>query len=123
MRRFLPLSLALFALASGCSATIDEAYGVPDATEWTYFQGDVERVAGAVERALARTGYRVERVGRTDAGEIALGVSLARGSAEFTEILIQPFEDPDAVFASRAQTFPRQRPLPRDLRVAVISEM
>lgn len=125
MRRFLALPLVAVAalLASGCSGTIDSAYGVPDATRWTYFQADTEAIASAMERALNRTGYQVERVGRTDAGEVALTVSLAGGSADFTEVLIQPFTDPDAVFYSRVQTLPRQRPIPDDLRVAVMADL
>jgi len=125
MRRAPLLSLLAVLLAlplAGC-ATIDEVYGVPEATRWTYFQAETNAVAGAMERALNRSGYQVERIGRTDAGEVALGVSLAQGSSDFTEILIQPFDDPDDVFYTRVQTLPRKRPIPRGLRIAVAADL
>ena len=113
-------ALVALPLASGC-ATIDEAYGVPEASSWSYFQGTAEEVAEAAQRRLIYDGYQIERVGQTDDGGYALTVSLRNGSADFEEILIQPYTY--KMFESRAQTHPDGRRLPEGLRAAIAQEL
>ncbi|MEM6327717.1 MAG: hypothetical protein AAF791_11425 [Bacteroidota bacterium] len=118
----LRIAAAFFAISllSGC-ASIDEAFGVPDATEWSYFQASAGAVAVAARDALRQGGLRVERINQTTEGGYVLDVSTQTGSAAFEQIYVQPFAYES--FESRAQTFPQGRRLPEDIRVAIASEL
>lgn len=125
-----------FILTLGACASIDEAYGRPDALEWTYFHGSPDGVADAIGAAmvggpnlgqrLAETdsrrepslmdGYHVASVQSVEAG-LVLTITPRRGSAEATEILVQ--ETDVEGFTARAQLYPQGRPLPRWLEIEI----
>lgn len=109
-----PLALlAALALLAGCSgATYDEAYGRPDARRWTYFEASPGSVISSIEAFYATSDVRLESSEESDGG-VVLTLASRYGGAATQQILVQA----TAVegFTSRAQLFPRRRPLPRDL--------
>ena len=115
------LFLALFAFASSGCASIDEAYGVPEATSWSYFQASPDEVARAAEVALRQRDIYVETVSETDEGGYILGVSWRNGSSEFEEIRIQPYVY--KVYSARAQTYPQSRRLPGAIQRGIASQL
>lgn len=124
MRRLLALTL-LAAVAvptfSACAnRSIDEAYGVPDALDWSYFRADPADVVQATRFVLERSGFSVEGV-QTAGTSYVISVSSAPSSADFTQIRVEPatFED----YRTRAQVFPSERKLPSDLEVAISAEL
>lgn len=108
-------SLALV-LALGACATIDEAYGRPDATDWTYFNGSAEDVVRAIGATYAHTGGRVESV-RSEGGGTVVTIGSRRGSAQVTEVLVQ--ETDVEGFTARAQIYTQSQPLPRWLEMEI----
>lgn len=116
----LPLLLAVLALSACANRSIDEAYGVPDALDWSYFRADPADVAQAARYALERRGFTVEAI-RSEGAAYVLSISSAPSSADFTEIRIEPatFED----YRARAQVFPSQRKLASSLEVAISAEL
>lgn len=120
MRR-LPLValLAAAGLLAGCAgATYDEAYGRPDATRWTYFETAPANVAESVEAWYSLNGWYLESSER-EANGIVLTFSPREGGAGIQSVRVEG--SADARFGARAQTFPRGRPLPRDLELYVSS--
>ena len=62
----LPLLLAVLALSACANRSIDEAYGVPDALDWSYFRADpadVARVAAPVLRHRVLVNFHAEAEG------------------------------------------------------------
>lgn len=111
------LALTAFSLlALGACATFEEAYGRPDPLDWTYFEGEPGAVVEALGDAFLTTGIRVESV-RSEAGGTIMTLSSRAGTADFTEVLVQPSTEEG--FASRAQVYPVGRPLPRWLEMEV----
>lgn len=110
----LPLLAALVMLA-GCSAggaTYDEAYGRPDATRWTYFEAPADRIVAGIEAFYDGSEIVLERTEQEEGG-VVLSLASRRGGARVEQILVQRTTVDG--FASRAQLFPRRRPLPRDM--------
>lgn len=123
MNRLLALSLLLTAVLtfSACAnRSIDEAYGVPDALDWSYFRAEPADVAQAARFVLEQQGITVEGV-RNEGASYVLSISSAPSSADFAEIRIEPvtFED----YRARAQTFPSERKLASSLEVAISAEL
>ncbi|MEM1117583.1 MAG: hypothetical protein AAF845_16685 [Bacteroidota bacterium] len=115
MRAF--LALGLVAALAGCSgASIDEAYGQPDAFDWTYFHGEAGDVVVAIQETLSFSGLRVESV-REEAGGILVTLGARSGRAEFSQILVQATDVED--YTARAQIYPVQARLPRWLEMEV----
>lgn len=110
--------LALVACAPG--ATIDGAYGRPDATTWTYFEGSARDVVDAISRYYTFQDVRTESV-RSEGGGLVLTLASRRGGAGLAQILVQPTTVEG--FESRAQLYPVGRPLPRDLEDGVTREL
>ena len=120
--------LACVLLLTGCATgvTFDEAFGRPDAADWTYFEAS----PGAVVEALVdvfqleqnlfqlEQNLRVESIqDDRQAGGTLLTVSSRSGTPDYNRILVQ--RSPVEGYGSRAQIYPRQDPLPRDLELAV----
>ena len=110
------LASLTLALALGACATIDEAYGRPDATDWTYFEGSAEAVVRAIGDSFALSGGRVESV-RSEGGGTVVTIASRRGSAQVTEVLVQ--ETDVEGFGSRAQIYTQNEPLPRWLEMEI----
>lgn len=116
MRRFaLPFVVAV-ALAGCSGATFDDVYGLPDATDWSYFQGSFYDVTNAVEETLAANDLRVEGVRSEDGGTV-LTVTRGGMSPAINEIRIEPTEAEG--YGARAQLYPDRAPLPRWLEIGV----
>lgn len=119
-----PLLAALVALAglAGCvrGATIDGAYGRPDSTEWTYFEGPAQTVLDAITRYYSFRNIATESA-RDENGGIVLTLAPRSGSAEVGQILIQATDVEG--FQSRAQIYPTHRPLPRDLEIGITRDL
>lgn len=106
------LLVALVALV-GCGTTsFDEAYGRPDATRWTYFESPPARVINAIGEYYLRENLIVESADEVDGG-VVLTLASRFGGASTAQIFVQATSL--AGFSSRAQLYPRRRPLPRDL--------
>ncbi len=112
MIRPLALLAALTVLAGCSGATYDEAYGRPDATRWTYFESSPASVVSSIEAYYATSDVRLESTDESDGGVI-LTLASRYGGATTQQILVQATSVES--FASRAQLFPRRRPLPRDM--------
>ena len=107
----------VFLLLGGCSgATIDEAYGRPDATRWTYFEASAEQVVSAIESYYAPSEIRLEASSQ-EAGGVLLTFASRQGGSTTQLILVQ--RSPVEGFGARAQLYPRGRPLPRDMEAFV----
>lgn len=120
MRR-LPIAVLLVVagLVAGCSgATYDEAFGRPDATRWTYFAASPASVAQSVEAWFSLNGWYLETTEREENG-VMLTFSPREGGAGIQSVRVE--RSADERFGARAQTIPRQRPLPRDLELYVES--
>lgn len=120
MRRAI-LLLPLLALAACTSASIDDAYGVPDALAWSYFDAPPDRVVGALQRVLPGFGYQIETVADLSGGGFALDVTTLTPSAELTEIYVLPTDAEG--YQARVQTTPPGRKLNTDLEGAVRAEL
>lgn|GEM_PF-6468440 len=118
MRRLSLLALlAVAGLLAGCAgATYDEAYGRPDATRWTYFEAAPSRVAESVEAWFSLNGWYLESSER-EADGVVLTFSPREGGAGIQSVRVE--RSADERFGARAQTFPRGRPLSRDLELYV----
>lgn len=109
------LALSLLALvgAAGCGTTsYNEAYGRPDATRWTYFEAAPAAVINAIGRYYLRNDFVVESADDVDGG-VVLTLAPRLGGARTAQIFVQATSE--SGFASRAQIYPRRRPLPRDV--------
>ncbi len=106
-------ALLVFALlvAAGCApgVTYDEAYGRPDSQDWTYFRGSTGDVVEAMTRVLAFSTTSIESVGEVPGGTVVT-LSGRYGGGEMEEIYIESTSKDG--FASRAQLYGRQTPLP-----------
>ena len=120
MRTLVLLALATSSL-TGCArgVTIDDAFGRPDATEWTYFAAEPQRVVAAVAQYYSQIGVATESARDQDGG-IVLTLASRSGSAETGQILIQATSVEG--FATRAQVYPSRRPLPLDVETFVTRE-
>ena len=117
-----PLFAAALALAlSACSgASVEEAYGLPDPFEWTYFRGDAEDVVAAIGQAFNRSDMRVESI-RNEEDGVVVTITARQGSADVHQILVQRTDVED--YSARAQLFPQRDPLPRWLETEVSGRM
>jgi len=119
----LALLLATLGAASltGCArgVTIDDAYGRPDATRWTYFEVSAQTAIDAISEYYSGRGIATESA-RDEAGGVVLTLADRNGGVDTGQILIQS----TAVegFQSRAQLYPDRRPLPRDVETYVTRE-
>ncbi len=118
MRPLAASALLLFGLA-GC-ASLEEAYGLPDPFEWTYFSGSPNDVVSAIGEAFQLSNTRVESV-RTEADGVVITVSPQRGSASFSQIRVQATDVEG--YSARAQVYPQGNPLPRWLETEVSGRM
>ena len=116
--RLLALATLLAApILAGCgTATIDEAFGRPDATEWTYFEGPAQEVLVAIRQFYSARGVATESA-RDEAGGVILTLAVASGSADVGQILVQATNVEG--FESRAQIYPTRRPLPQALETDI----
>ncbi len=123
--RTLSLALLLAALGAagltGCArgVTIDDAYGRPDATRWTYFGVPAQTAIDAISQYYSSLGIATESA-RNEAGGVILTLANRSGGVDTGQILIQS----TAVegFQSRAQVYPSRRPLPRNVEAYVTRE-
>lgn len=119
MRTAFLLTICLVAAGCGRGLSIDEAYGRPDATAWTYFYASPDAVVTSITRHYASRGVDVESTSRRDGG---LVLTLARrGTANSDQILVQATDV--QTFRSRAQIYPVGRPLSRDLEMSVSARL
>lgn len=110
-------AVVLLGALAGCSgATFDEAIGVPDSLDWSYFQGSFYDVRSAVEETLNANDLRVEGVRDEDGGTV-LTVTRGGASSDIREIRIEPTDAEG--YGARAQVFPQGAPLPRWLEIGV----
>jgi ABC-type glycerol-3-phosphate transport system substrate-binding protein len=115
--RTLFAATALALTLSACSgASIDEAYGLPDPFEWTYFRGEAADVVAAIDDSFNQSGIRVESI-RNEAEGVVLTISSGTGRADFSQILVQPTNVEE--YSARAQIYPQRDPLPRWLEAQV----
>jgi hypothetical protein len=119
------LPALLFVAALGLAAcapgvTIDEAYGRPDATTWSYFEGSPSAVVNAIGQHLSNERIRIESM-VDEAGGVVLTLSAYSGSMDTARILVQPTAEEG--FRSRAQAYPSGRALPRGLERAIESRL
>ena len=120
------LSLALLVAAlglaglgsSGCArgVTIDEAYGRPDATRWTYFNVPAQRTIDAISRYYSGRGIATESA-RNESDGVVLSFGVRTGGVETGQILVQATTVEG--FQSRAQIYPERRPIPQDAETYV----
>ncbi|HEX8385296.1 MAG TPA: hypothetical protein VF576_03875 [Rubricoccaceae bacterium] len=122
MRTLLFAALVASAGLAGCArgVTIDDAYGRPDATEWTYFEGPAQTVVDAIARYYSIRDVATESA-RDESGGIVLTLAPRSGSADVGQILVQATNVEG--FQSRAQVYPTRRPLPRDLEIGVTRDL
>ncbi|HEX8299214.1 MAG TPA: hypothetical protein VF594_08655 [Rubricoccaceae bacterium] len=106
---------------SGCArgVTFDDAYGRPDATEWTYFNTPAQTVIDAITRYYSGRGVATESA-RNEGGGVVLTIANRSGSASTSQILVQSTDVEG--FQARAQVYPIRRPLPRDVETFVTRE-
>ena len=106
---------------AGCArgVTYDEAYGRPDATEWTYFNVPAQTTINAVSQYYSARGVATESA-RDENGGVVLTLASQGGSSDTGQILIQATSVEG--FQSRAQVYPSRRPLPRDVETYVTGE-
>ena len=118
MRTLLIALLVASAGLAGCArgVTYDEAYGRPDATEWTYFNVPARQVADAISRYYSDRGVATEQT-RDEAGGVVLTFADRRAGGETAEILVQATTVEG--FESRAQLYPGRRPIGRDVEAFV----
>ena len=110
-------ALALLAALGGCSgATFDDVYGLPQATDWSYFEGSFYDVRNAIEETLEVNDLRVEGVRDEDGGTV-LTVTQGGASSDISEIRVEPTTAEG--YGARAQVFPTRAPLPRWLEIGV----
>ncbi len=118
--RLLPVAALLF--VAGCAgATFDEVEGVPDSLDWSYFTATPSVVADATRDVLVRDGYTVDAIGGEPGGGFVIRVTSSPPGASFQEILIQPANVRD--YRARAQTVPSGTRLPRELEIAISTEL
>ncbi len=119
----LALLLATLGVASltGCArgVTIDDAYGRPDATRWTYFEVPAQTTIDAISEYYSSRGIATESA-RDEAGGVVLTLADRNGGVDTGQILIQAVSVEG--FQSRAQIYPSRRPLPRDVETYVTRE-
>ena len=108
----------LAASLTGCArgVTYDEAYGRPDATDWTYFNVPARQVVGAISQFYSDRGVATEQT-RDEAGGIVMTFANRRVGGETAEILVQATTVEG--FEARAQLYPGRRPVPRELETFV----
>ena len=118
-----PLFLAVVAATavatlSGChrGITIDQAYGRPDATEWTYFNVPAQKTLDAVTRFYSARGVATESA-RDEDGGVVLTLAVRQGSGDTGQILVQATSAEG--FQSRAQVYPTRRPVPPALETYI----
>ncbi len=118
MRTLLTALLVASAGLAGCArgVTYDEAYGRPDATEWTYFNVPPSRVADAISQFYSDRGLATEQT-RDEAGGTVLTFASRRSGGETAEVLVQATTVEG--FETRAQLYPGRRPLPRNVEAFV----
>ena len=115
------LLLALTVAAAGLSGcahgvTYDQAYGRPDATEWTYFNAPAQTVIDALIRYYSDRSVATERT-RNESGGVVLTLANRSGAGDAGEILVQATDV--GGFQTRAQVYPNRRPLPRAVETYV----
>jgi hypothetical protein len=115
MRSSLVLLAVCLTAFAGCS-TFEEAYGRPDPTRWTYFEGTADEVVQAIAQTLNEGPLRVEGA-RDEADGTVLTISDSEGSSDISQILVQATDVEE--FGARAQIYPRRRPLPRWLEIEI----
>lgn len=104
------LAALLLPLAACTTATYDEAFGRPDATRWTYFEASPATAAAAIENYFSYTSWQMEGTSEAEGG-VVLTFAPRAGGSDILQILVQA--SPVEGFGSRAQVYPRRRPLPR----------
>ena len=104
---------------AGC-ATFDTVEGVPDALDWSYFEGSPAEVASATRRVLTAQGYTIDAVDQTS-GVYLIRVTTSTPSVDFSEIRIEPAAT--GAYRARAQTSPRGNRLGLDLERAISAEL
>ena len=106
---------------SGCArgVTFDDAYGRPDATEWTYFDSPAQTVIDAVSRYYSSRGVATESA-RNEGGGVVLTIANRSGAGSISQILVQATDVEG--FQARAQVYPIRRPLPSDVETFVTRE-
>ena len=106
---------------TGCArgVTIDDAYGRPDATRWTYFEVSAQTTIDAISRYYSGLGIATESA-RDESGGVILTLADRNGGVDTGQILIQATSVEG--FQSRAQLYPNRRPLPRDVETYVTRE-
>ena len=118
MRTLLTALLVATAGLAGCArgVTYDEAYGRPDATEWTYFNVPAAATVEAISQYYRDRGVATEQT-RDEAGGVVMTLSNQRTGGQSAEILVQATTVEG--FESRAQLYPSRRPIPLDVETYV----
>lgn len=118
MRTLLTALLVASAGLAGCArgVTYDEAFGRPDATEWTYFNIPASDAAERISQFYRDRGVATEQT-REEAGGLILTFSNRRVGGESADILVQATTIDG--FESRAQLYPGRRPISRDVEAYV----
>lgn len=121
MRTLLLATLVATAGLTGCArgVTFDDAYGRPDATEWTYFDSPAQTVIDAVSRYYSSRGVATESA-RNEGGGVVLTIANRSGAGSISQILVQATDVEG--FQARAQVYPIRRPLPSDVETFVTRE-
>ena len=121
MRTLLLATLVATAGLTGCArgVTFDDAYGRPDATEWTYFDSPAQTVIDAVSRYYSSRGVATESA-RNEGGGVVLTIADRSGAGSISQILVQAIDVEG--FQARAQVYPIRRPLPSDVETFVTRE-
>ena len=118
MRTLLTALLVATAGLAGCArgVTYDEAYGRPDATEWTYFTQSTDDVITSISQYYRDRGVATEQT-REESGGIVMTFSNQRTGGQSAEILVQRTNTEG--FTARAQLYPGRRPIPLDVETYV----
>ena len=121
MRTLFLLTLLATVGLTGCArgVTFNDAYGRPDATEWTYFNSPAQTVIDAVTRYYSSRGVATESA-RNEGGGVVLTIANRSGSGSISQILVQATDVEG--FQARAQVYPIRRPLPSDVETFVTRE-
>ena len=114
--RLAGLTLCALALSACSGASIDEAFGRPGATEWSYFEQPASDVVQALEGYYVLRDVVVESI-REENGGVVLMLANQRGGASVGQILVQSVRE--GRYQSRAQNYLRRRPLTINEEAAV----